>query len=287
MKCVTYNTRYGLGRDGKVDLDRTADAVRGADVIALQEVTRNNPENGGLDMVSELKNRLPDYYCAFGAPFTVDMGAHLVNGRAIEVDFEFGNLILARTPILASRNLLLPRRRTYGTLDLQRAALEALIVSPLGPLRFYCVHLDHTSPDERIAQIGFLLARAGSYEREGGAVSGVSERGFSEPPHPAEFVLLGDFNMVPGSEEYIAVTGRPDEGKGIVASAFNPADAGLGTAAQGIATWIDPETPNDPTRHKRIDYCFVHAALAPRVVRSWVDTEAAGSDHRPVWIEFQ
>jgi endonuclease/exonuclease/phosphatase family metal-dependent hydrolase len=40
MQFVSYNIQYGTGRDKQVDLARIADAVRGADVIALQEVER-------------------------------------------------------------------------------------------------------------------------------------------------------------------------------------------------------------------------------------------------------
>ncbi len=36
MNLVTYNTQYSLGKDGRLDLARIADAVRGADIIALQ-----------------------------------------------------------------------------------------------------------------------------------------------------------------------------------------------------------------------------------------------------------
>ena len=41
MKIVTCNVQYRRGRDGRFDLDRIADAVSGADVIALQEVESN------------------------------------------------------------------------------------------------------------------------------------------------------------------------------------------------------------------------------------------------------
>ena len=159
MKCVTYNIQYGIGMDGRYDLERIAESVRGADVIALQEVARNNPENGGRDMVAELRELLPDYFSVYGAPFTVDMGSAVENGRAVDRHFTFGNMVLSRTPILSSRNHLLPRMRTFDRLNLQRGALEALVASPIGPVRFYSIHLDHTSPRERIAQIRCLLDR--------------------------------------------------------------------------------------------------------------------------------
>lgn len=289
MKIVTYNIQYGIGLDGEFGLERIADAVRGADVIALQEVTRNNPQNGGVDMVAGLCDLLPGYFSVFGAPYQVDMGSRLEAGRAVTRHFEFGNMVLSRTPILAARNHLLPRRRSFGTLNLQRGALEAMIDTDFGPVRFYSVHLDHTSPDERIDQIRFLLARAIGYPVEGGAVSGVDELGFPEPPHPDAFVLAGDFNMLPESPEYLAIAGLPDDEHGRVLRAGVPIDAALhaGGAAPRAITWRDPKAPDDAARHKRIDYTFVSAGLATRIKGVRVDGDAPGSDHVPVWLDLE
>lgn len=289
MKCVTYNIQYGFGMDGRYDLGRIVEAVRDADVIALQEVTRNSPENGGRDMVAEIAALLPDRFHVYGAPYEVDMGSTMENGRAVTRSFQFGNTVLSRTPILASRNLLLPRMRTFDRLNLQRAALEALIATPAGPVRFYSVHLDHTSPTERIAQIRFLVERATRYGIEGGAVTGVSERGFPEPPHPEDYVLMGDFNMRPGSREYAEMTGLADPDFGLTLRAGLPVDAALlnGGSGQGRVTWIDPKDPDNPARRQCLDYCFVHPGLAARVRRTWIDDAAVGSDHRPVWLELE
>lgn len=285
MKCVTYNVQYGIGLDGRYDIARIADAVRGADVIALQEVSRNNPNNGGRDMVAEIREQLPEYFSVFGAPYSVEMGSSLDGGRAVTRHFEFGNMVLSKTPILASRNLLLPRTRTFDRLNLQRGALEAMIGTPFGAVRFYSVHLDHTSPSERIAQIRWLVDKVLAYATEGGAVTGVSELGFPEPPHPEEFVLMGDFNLQPGSPEYVAMTGLRDVEFGIARRAAHPVDASS-AAEDDRHTWIDPKRPDDPKRRRCLDYCFVYAGLAPRVKTCTVDTGAIGSDHRPVWTEF-
>ncbi|TIV70671.1 MAG: EEP domain-containing protein, partial [Mesorhizobium sp.] len=77
MEIVTYNIQYGIGLDGRYDVGRIADAVRGADVIALQEVTRNNPRNGDRDMVAEISEALPDYFAAYGSNFEVNIGSRL------------------------------------------------------------------------------------------------------------------------------------------------------------------------------------------------------------------
>ncbi|WP_157018435.1 endonuclease/exonuclease/phosphatase family protein [Mesorhizobium xinjiangense] len=288
MRCVTYNIQYGIGLDGKYDLARITDAVRGADVIALQEVTRNGPDNGGRDMVAEIADLLPDYFFVYDAPFRVDMGSAVEDGRAVNRHFQFGNMVLAKTPILSSRNLLLPRMRTFDRLNLQRGALEAMIDTPFGPLRFYSVHLDHTSPAERMAQVRFLVDKALAYPVEGGAVTGVSEHGYPEPPLPEGFVLMGDFNMQPGSPEYVEMTGPVDAEFGVTLRTRLPVDAArLAGAADERVTWIDIRKPDDPARRRCLDYCFVHAGLALHVKACWIDTAAVGSDHRPVWLELE
>lgn len=291
MKCVTYNIQYGIGLDDRYELARIADAVRGADVIALQEVTRNNPKNGGRDMVAEIRNELPEYFAVYGPNFEADLGGRVRNGRAEEIFFQFGNMVLSRTPIRASRNFLLPRSRSYDRLNLQRGALEALIETPLGFVRFYSTHLDHRSPDERIAQIRFLKERILNYPLEGGALTGTIEMGFPEPPHTEHFVLMGDFNMLPGSPEHFEIAGRPDHEFGMPLTAARAVDAvarltGDDKLTGEFTTWIDPARPQDVSRHKRIDYAFTSASLADKLQRAWVDRQAVGSDHLPLWTEL-
>lgn len=288
MKIVSYNIQYGIGMDGQYNIGRIADAVREADVIALQEVTRNSPNNQGRDMVAEIAEALPDHFFVYGAPFEVDMGSAIEKGRAVNRRFQFGNMVLSKTPILSSRNLILPRMRTYDLLNLQRGALEALIATPLGPIRFHSVHLDHTSPAERMHQVEWLLEKALAYAKEGGALTGVSEFGFPEPPHPDAFILMGDFNLTPDSAEYSRIVGRPDVEFGLTRRSFLAVDAAraAGASSSDRITWIDAKHPADPERRRCLDYIFVHAELAPHVKASRVDDDAVGSDHRPIWAEL-
>lgn len=287
MKLVTYNVRYGVGRDGRYDIGRIADAVREADVIALQEVSRNSPSNEMRDMVAELRERLPEHFSLFGAPFRIDAGSALEDGRAVMREFEFGNMLLSRTPFVASRNFLLPRTRTFGRLNLQRGALEAIVATPLGPVRFYSVHLDHSSPVERIAQLRYLMARVNGHALEAGALTGAGEWGFPELPAPEAYVLLGDFNFKPGSPEYLELTGIPDVEYGLTPRATLPFDAALLADPDHATrvTWIDPSRSDDVGK-RCLDYCFVYAGLTRHVKRSWIDKAAAGSDHQPVWTEL-
>ena len=286
MKIVTYNIQYGIGLDGKYDVGRIADAVRGADVIALQEVTRNNPRNGGRDMVAEIGEALPDYFAAYGSNFEVNIGSRLENGRAVSTSFQLGNMVLSKTPIHLSRNLLLPRSRSLETMNFQRGALEALIETPLGFIRFYSTHLDHRSPVERQGQIRFLRQRLLNYALEGGGLSGIPEIGLPDLPYPEAFIVMGDFNMLPGSPEYVELAGRPDHEFGMPLTADLAVDVAQRLAVADLVTWVDPDRPDEKSRHKCIDYIFTSASLARSLQRLWSDRQAVGSDHLPLWAEL-
>ncbi|MBX3597844.1 MAG: endonuclease/exonuclease/phosphatase family protein [Rhizobiaceae bacterium] len=288
MKCVSYNIQYGIGLDFQYDLGRIIDAISGADVICLQEVTRNNPGNGGHDMVAAIKDALPQYFTVYGPNFEANMGSRVEHGKAETITFQFGNMILSRSPILMSRNLLLPRTRTFHYASFQRGALEALIETPIGHIRFYSTHLDHRSPDERLAQIRFLKDRVFNYPAEGGGLTGLAEYGLPEPPYPEEFILMGDFNMLPETSEHAALCGRPDTVFGYTLNACHAVDAALHLNAvqHHPVTWVDPHDPKDATRMKRLDYVFTSATLADRLKSYRVDRQAVGSDHLPVWVEL-
>lgn len=285
MKLVTYNTQYGIGRDGRYDLARIAAGVEGADIIALQEVTRNFMRNSCADMVEGLAALLPDYFHVFGVAMDVDFGMLGDDGKPANKRLQFGNMVLSRWPIVSSRNVLLPRSLRLSRGNLQRAALEALVMAPSGPLRVYSVHLDHVNPEERMAQIHHLKERVYAYPMEGGAISGAAEYGFPELPCPEEFVLLGDFNMVPGSPEHLAMTGVPDPFEGPQIVAHHPVDAYRLASGipDGSVTWTDT---THPEKGRLIDYAFVQANLAARVKSVRIDSDANGSDHQPVWLEL-
>lgn len=286
MKLVSYNIQYGIGRGKKFDLARIAASLEGADIVALQEVTRNFPRNAGADLVAGLAELLPDLFYVFGPAMDVDFGLLDENGKPANKRLQFGNMVLSRWPIAASRNLLLPRTRRLNRGNLQRSALEALVLAPSGPLRVYSVHLDHINPEERSAQIRHLKERTYAYPIEGGAITGSAEYGFPELPCPEEFVLMGDFNMVQGSSEYTLMTGELDYAEGRQIVADHPVDVFslTGGAPEGAVSWIDDDKPE---QNSLIDFAFVHASLSGRVRRSWIDASATGSDHLPVWFELE
>jgi endonuclease/exonuclease/phosphatase family metal-dependent hydrolase len=284
VKFVSYNIQYGIGQDGRFDPKRIADSIREADVIALQEVTRGFSRNGHADLVETFSALFPEYFVAFGAACDVLVDYSMIDGRLRERRFQFGNMVLSRYPICTSRNLLLPRNRTFDKLNLQRGALETVIEAPGGALRVYSVHLDHISPDERLAQIAFLKDRVQRYAEEGGALTGVNEFGLPDPPLPAEFMIMGDFNMEPEGAEYTAMVGRNDAYYGRTPRAGYPTDAQAhlkSRSADGYS-WIS----DDGLRRMHLDYCFVSGGLARRLKACRVDNSALGSDHFPLWVDL-
>jgi endonuclease/exonuclease/phosphatase family metal-dependent hydrolase len=288
MLFASYNIQYGTGKDGRVDLGRIADAVGAADVIALQEVERHWPRTGDIDQVAALASLLPDRYWVYGPG--LDMHAE-GGGPAGNRRRQFGNMLLSRVPIVSSRHHMLPKFGATKQYCLQRSAIEGVIETPsAGPLRVYSVHLSHLGDGDRAAQVDRLLAIHRDAPAEGGAWCGQREGtdwtlGLPEPPMPAAAVFMGDFNLAadsplyerlaePLSNEYGRMTARAGLVDAWVA-AGNPEDTGT-TADSHVGR-----------RFARIDYCFASAALAPRIRKAWIDGRAVGSDHQPVWTEFE
>ena len=287
MKIVTYNIQYGRGRDGRFDLDRIADAVSGADVIALQEVERFWSRSGGVDQPRLIARRFPGHYPAYGPGVDLHLAGAGPGEDSAGKRRQFGNMLLTRAPLLTVRHHLLPKYGSLGPMSLQRSALEGVIAVRGGHLRLYSVHLTHLSAETRLPQVEALLKVHVDAVREGPPVSGGDlheewTRDGMPPPVPREAILLGDFNMEPDSGEYERIVGptspyggRITNPEGFVdawVEAGHPIDAGATTEVRG--------------RPVRLDYCFVSAGLRDRIRAVRVDTDAAGSDHQPVWMEI-
>ncbi|NIR59731.1 MAG: hydrolase [Gammaproteobacteria bacterium] len=292
MRFVTYNIHYAVGRDGVEDIGRIAEAVRGADVIVLQEVERHCGPGNPPDQPAALAERLPEYYWVYGPAFDMDASTRAPDGRIVNRRRQHGIMILAKTPIVSCRPLALPKWLYPDRFNMQMGALEAVIDGALGPLRLYGVHLGHLDSGERQAQIAALLAMVRAAPAEGGAWTGTGAYGDRDwsagrpaPPMPDNALLLGDFNMRPEAPEYAYLLAGGAEPHGAAAPAFVDAWVAAGHGAEPGHTFIYPPERRDMA-DKRIDYCFACPALAPRIRACRVDLEAKGSDHQPVWTEF-
>lgn len=286
MNLVTYNTQYSLGKDGRLDLARIAEAVRGADVIALQEVDRHMPRTEEIDQPARLAELLPEHFWIYGPPVDMDGGERSADGRVVNRRRQYGNMLLSRWPILSSRLHLLPKFRTFAHFGAQRGALEGVIAAPSGPLRVYSLHLSALSAEERLVQLDYLLPRLLDLPREGGVCTGPALGGREEVPMPESCALLGDCNFTPQSREYTQVVGEADYyyGRAIVGHRLVDSWTQSGHGQDEGATWHDYEEKRGPAL--RLDYGFVSPDLASKIRSARIDEDAPGSDHQPYWFEL-
>lgn len=304
MKVVTYNIRYGFGPDHRCSLERVADSVRGADIIGLQEVERFWRRSGMIDQPERLGELLPLHHWVYCPSFDVDAGTLGDDGRVLNRRRQFGPMLLSRWPILSTRRIVLPQLGTVDLLNFAAGAIEGVIAAPAGPLRVYSVHLSAISQRERLWQIDTLLeghehtCRAGAAST-GNAVpcepAGDGDLAFldwsnGEPaaPTPRHTLVMGDFNSVAESPEYIRMVGERDPvyGRGMHSDELVDTWAvARETIGEPTSWWPDPPdcAPGHPMR---LDYCFVSTGLGSSVSRAWVDVDAEGSDHKPYWVEL-
>ena len=130
MKFVSLNMQYGFGQDGVLDLERTADMVRGADIIALQEVERFWRRTGMVDQPLEIASHLPDYYWVFGANLDMDAGFRDDDGRLWRnvPNRKWHADQMGETP--GSREVVLIHKPTRLTQPLRRFLTEDLFFRP-------------------------------------------------------------------------------------------------------------------------------------------------------------
>jgi endonuclease/exonuclease/phosphatase family metal-dependent hydrolase len=114
MRVISYNIQYGRGRDGVIDLVRSCNAIRGADIICLQEVDQHWQRSGDLDQAAEISGLLPSYYAVYGSSFDVDASAPAAHGAITNRRRRHGNMILSRWPLLSMRILNLPKQGVCG-----------------------------------------------------------------------------------------------------------------------------------------------------------------------------
>jgi endonuclease/exonuclease/phosphatase family metal-dependent hydrolase len=300
MRIGTYNIQYGIGLDGRFDLDRIVEVIAPLDIVGLQEVEVSWDRSGNRDIPALLAQLMPDHYVAWGPNIDV---IKRVDGKPAgprAARRQFGNMILSRFPILAIRNHPLPRYGAASLLDMQRGALEATVATPGGNLRVYCTHLCHLTDEQRTLQLEHLLEIIDRAELEGPPLSGSHDRDLSwssEAPLadvPADAIVLGDFNCTPDSAPYSVLAGEHSARRGRMTKRGRFIDAwdaareryGLpgGETHDGATRYT--ENPPQPGKGRRLDFCFLPVHYAGQVISAKVLPEAVGSDHLPVIVEL-
>lgn len=144
MRVATYNVHAGIGRDRRRNFRRIAAVIAelGADVVALQEVSKTERPEDGHDGFLALDR-------AFGG-FAVEAPA------LVGDDTLFGNMLLSRWPVRESDvvSLALPGREP-------RNAIHARIETPSGPVRVITAHfgLDGRERSAQARIIGGMIER--------------------------------------------------------------------------------------------------------------------------------
>ena len=279
MKIVSYNIQFGRGLDGEVDLVRICRALRGADIVCLQEVDQWWRRSGDNDQAREIGGLMPTYYHVFGSSFDVDASAHTAHRAVVNRRRRHGNMILSRWPIASLRCLDLPKRHYDDRFNMQMTCLEAVVDTPGMALRIYNCHAGYLEAGEREEQFDYLGGIFAAAPAERGAWSGkpdIDGDDWSDrraaPPMPYSAVFCGDLNSTPDSAEFA----RLAEPTGLI-DCWSLADPD-----NRDATTLRKGTSRDVDIAGKIDHILVTPDLAERVTAVEIDQRAEGSDHKPV-----
>jgi len=287
---ASYNIQYSKGQDERYDLERVAREVERADVICMQEVETGFARTGFADQAETLAALL-NRHMAYGATSDTDASWLDDSGQVHNRRRRFGNLVLSRWPIRSTRTIPLPFDAAVGHMDLQRCAVEAVVMVPGAPVRVYSLHLSHLSPAQRIPQIEALMRAVAGAPRDGMAWTHFKPEdptwteGRSEPAIPEPCVLFGDFNLRPSDPEYPLLTGPMTAERGRLPRRDQFID---GWVAAGNAEESGWTLADKAGQHgERIDFGMFSPSLAPAIRRAWIDAGARGSDHLPIFFELE
>ena len=263
MRILTWNIQWGRGIDGLVDLKRIAAYLRdkNADVICLQEVSASMPDLAGCDgedQFASLSALFPDFAC--------------VNGDGLRFGpRRFGNMILSRYEVLQEFLHPLPWPAD-GLRSIPRCALEAVVASPMGPMRIITTHLEYFSYWARVVQVQAIAqvirdahARASHHFERG-------DGPYVKLPQTVRTVLLGDFNTRATGDVFLPFGG-------LLTDAWchlNPHEDHPPSFCIADQTYGEEHC---------CDFIFVSEPLRPTLCNIHYDTQTRLSDHQPVWID--
>ena len=178
MRAMTFNIHHGVGVDGRLDLQRTAETIESQqiDVVGLQEVDRRFADRSEFADQARVLSRMLGMRLAYGAALDLEPASPGEPRR------KYGNAILARNPIVRRSNVLLPRTAAVE----QRALLRVQIDIGGRGLDVYTTHLEAHDTGQRALQAGAVATSIAS--------------------RVGPCVLLADLNARPDSTEMAAIT---------------------------------------------------------------------------------
>jgi endonuclease/exonuclease/phosphatase family metal-dependent hydrolase len=174
---LTFNLHHGRGADGTLNLNRIAEVIQEskADVIGLNEVDRSfSRRSDYMDQIRWLSDKL-NMYDAFGPAVTLRSKNRAFPG-------EYGNALLSRFPVVFQKN---HRFHSYKGIFEGRALLETEVQMEEKLLKIFVTHLS-LNPWKQNEQVEFMLKK------------------LEETRLPV--ILLGDYNMRPGTRQWKKIT---------------------------------------------------------------------------------
>jgi endonuclease/exonuclease/phosphatase family metal-dependent hydrolase len=162
MRVATFNILHGRSpADDRVDVDRFADAVRtlDADVLALQEVDRNQPRSANADLTQVAAAAMGAHEHRFVAALSGGPGATWMaaTGEEQPDSAGYGIALLSRRPVMSWEVVRLPGPPTRVPMwfkgsrlpelvrDEPRVAVAATVETPRGELTVVNTHLSFVS----------------------------------------------------------------------------------------------------------------------------------------------
>jgi len=277
VRLVTWNVQWCRGIDGIVDparIAREARRIADPEVLCLQEVSvgfGDLPGSRGENQVEALRRELAGYQLFYAAAVDVP--------RQDGVRQRFGNVIASRLPVGRVLRHALPWPRTDSP-SMPRAALEAVIEAPFGPVRVTTTHLEYYSKGHRAAQIERLRELHSETNLE--TAREEDEGPYRAYAHPESAIVCGDFNLPPEDPLRAAFLRPFENGAPKFVEAWEALHAGV----------AHPHTFRVHERKEGqapycCDYVFVTEDLAPRLKSMRVDGDNRASDHQPVIVELQ
>jgi endonuclease/exonuclease/phosphatase family metal-dependent hydrolase len=193
VRLATFNILHGRSvADGRVDVERFADAIAAldADILALQEVDRDQPRSFGADLTAVAADAMGAVESRFVAAISGTPGSdwQAATGREPPGTPVYGVALLSRYPVGDWKVVRLPmlpipvpfrhydQKRPHLVRDEPRVAVLATVQTPSGALLVAATHLSFL-PGWNAVQLR-RVARA-----------------IADPGGPA--VVLGDLNMSP------------------------------------------------------------------------------------------
>jgi endonuclease/exonuclease/phosphatase family metal-dependent hydrolase len=280
MRVVSWNIRWGCGKDGRIRIHAIIDVLRrlNPDVICLQEVAANHPELEG----SATSNQFKQLAGAFGGYHSIDHPTSEIYRN--NLPRLFGNQILSKYRITQVHRHLLPwTPDPANPPGMPRGALEVVLDAPTGKVRVVNTHLEYYSQVQRFEQVRRLRSlHWEACERARLAQADPSlDAPFQLGTRPGTAIICGDFNMTEGSAEYEELVGPGPEGALPLVDVWrarHPEQVRPPTVGLHGFPW--------PGKTECYDFFFVTNDLAGHVTSAEVQSETSASDHQPLVLDL-